>query len=256
MSVRADNVGMTRLVDLRQNGSMKLVFPRTHRKDMEAIVVNTAGGITGGDRFDLVGNVDAGATMTLTTQAAERAYRAQPDEIAKVTTTLSVANEGRLNWLPQEMILFDNCALERRLKIDLAPNASLLMVEPVVFGRAAMREQLHNVWFKDRITILRDAKPIYIDGMTLNGDAVTHLARPAVANGAGAMASVVMVAPDAEAHLTPIRAILPVTAGASMIGQDILVMRFLATDSFDLRRTLMPVLDRLTQNTLPTSWRL
>jgi urease accessory protein len=119
-----------------------------------------------------------------------------------------------------------------------------------------MREQLHNVWFKDRITILRDAKPIYIDGMTLNGDAVTHLARPAVANGAGAMASVVMVAPDAEAHLTPIRAILPVTAGASMIGQDILVMRFLATDSFDLRRTLMPVLDRLTQNTLPTSWRL
>lgn len=235
---------------------MKLAFPQTHRKDAEAILVNTAGGITGGDRFSTNADVGSGATLTLTTQAAERVYRAQPGEVGRVTTALSVAHDARLNWLPQELILFDRSALHRQLEITLAGSARLLMVEPVVFGRAAMNEQLHSVAMKDRIRIRRDGQPLYIDGMTLSGDAAAHLARPAIANGAGAMASLVYVAPDAQSHLCAIRALLPATAGASMIASDVLVLRQLAPDSLELRRALIPVLDRLTQNTLPTSWRL
>jgi len=54
------------------------------------------------------------------------------------------------------MILFDNSALHRTLEIDMAQDSSLLLVEPLVFGRAAMNERLHNVHFKDRITIRRN----------------------------------------------------------------------------------------------------
>ena len=256
VSVRTDTAGRTQLVNLRQSGSLKLVFPQTHRKDAEAILVNTAGGITGGDQYKTTADVGAGACLTITTQAAERAYRAQPNEIGRVTTALTVAARGRLNWLPQEMILFDHSALHRRLTIDLAPNAHLLMVEPLVFGRTAMGETLHNITFQDRIRISRDGKPVYHDGVDLHGDATAHLARPAVAKGAGAMASLVCVAPDAATNLPKIRALLPLSAGASMIADDILVLRLLATDSFELRRSLVPILNLLTQNTLPTSWRL
>lgn len=256
LCVFGDEHGVTRLRDLRQSGSLRLVLPRTYRPDAEAILVNTAGGITGGDQFSLEIEVQTGATLRMTTQAAERAYRAQSGEIARVTTDVSVQDGASLNWLPQELILFDRCALRRRLNIDLAPRARLLMVESVVFGRAAMREVLNDAIFQDRIRITRNRRPLYIDGMDLHGDAAAHLARPAIANGAGAMASIVMVGPDAGRHLKTVRAALPQTAGASMLADDVLVIRLLATDSFELRRSLIPILEHLSNNTLPASWRL
>ncbi|MBB3995645.1 urease accessory protein [Sulfitobacter undariae] len=256
LSVYGDAAGKTRLRDLRQSGSLKLVFPQTHSKDAEVILVNTAGGITGGDCFDLDIEVQNGAKLSLTTQAAERAYRAQVGETGSVTSRLSVHDGGCLHWLPQELILYDRCALRRRLDVTLEPQARFLMVEPVVFGRAAMPETLDDVIFRDRIKITQNGKHVYIDGMDLRGDATRQLTRPAIADGAGAMANVIMVASNAETFLSPLRALLPATAGASMLSDGVLVIRHLATDSFELRRTLVPALEHLSNNSLPTSWRL
>jgi len=256
LSVFADATGATRLRNLRQSGSLKLVLPRTYTPHAEAILVNTAGGITGGDKFALDIDVEKSAELSVTTQAAERAYRALTAEVGRVATHIKVGEGARLNWLPQELILFDRCALRRMLTIDLASTARLLMVEPVVFGRAAMPEMLRDVMFRDRIRINRSGAPLYIDGLDLNGDAAAHLSRAAIGGGAGAMASLVMVAPDAQSHLAHVRAMLPTSAGASMLTDDVLVIRHLAPDSFELRRSLIPILNRLTQNTLPTSWRL
>ena len=256
MAVAAAEAERTRLSSLRQSGATKLVFPRQTTQAIEAILINTAGGITGGDRFDLAATVHPGAQLTVTTQAAERAYRAQTGEVGHVTTQLSVKRGGRLNWLPQELILFESCALHRKLDIDLAQDAQLLMVEPLVFGRIAMGETLRNIVFRDRITIRRDGQPLYIDAMDLTGNAAGHLARTAVANGAGAMATVVLIRPDAAALLPIVRAALPATAGATLIAEDTLVLRHLAEDSYVLRRDLVPILERLSNRNLPTTWRL
>lgn len=254
--VQADENGKTRLANLRQSGCMKLVFPKMYRNDIEAVLVNTAGGITGGDTLALDATVQRGAKLTLTTQAAERAYRAQHGEVGKVSTNLTIADGGLLNWLPQELILYDRCAIGRQLYIDLQATARLLMVEPVVFGRKAMKEKLGHAFFRDRIKISRNGKPLYFDGMNLAGDVAQHLARPAIANGAGAMASVVCVHPDAVGYLAAVRAVLPPSDGASLLADDLLVIRCLGQDSFELRRTLMPVLELLSQKNLPISWRL
>ena len=254
--VRCGASGKTQLKDLRQAGSTKVVFPQNHGAALEAIIVNTAGGITGGDRFTLKARADTGAALTLTTQAAERAYRAQSGEIGCVTTSLSVASGARMNWLPQELILFENCALQRKLKVALADDAEFLMVEPVVFGRTAMAETLQQIRFHDRIAITRNDKPIYLDGMDMVGDAAAHMARPGIAAGANAMTSLILVRPDAARQVATLRKMLPATAGVSLIADDVLVMRHLATDSFTLRRDLVPVLDHLTNNSLPISWRL
>ncbi|WP_235604680.1 urease accessory protein UreD [Sulfitobacter sp. EhC04] len=254
--MRADAGGVTRLANLRQSGAMKLVLPRVFRPDVEAVIVNTAGGVTGGDRLHLDAAAGPGACLTLSTQAAERIYRAQPGEVGCIETRLTVAAGARVNWLPQETILFDHAALNRRLTVDLANDASLLMVETLVFGRAAMGEVLHAAHLRDRIRINRDGAPVYLDGIALDGDVQAHLARPAIAGGAGAVATLVFVSTQAEAQLGPLRALLPDTAAASLLPGGVLVARLLATDSFELRRTLIPALMLLNTGHLPMNWRL
>jgi urease accessory protein len=130
------------------------------------------------------------------------------------------------------------------------------MVEPLIFGRRAMGETLTSGRFRDRIAVTREGRPIYRDGVTLEGDIAATLARPGVAGGAGAMVSLVLVAPEAEAELAPVRALLPATGGASLLAPDILALRLLARDGQALRATLLPVLDRLTGAALPKAWRL
>lgn len=238
---------------LRTSGAMKALFPRA--EDVQAILINTSGGLTGGDQIDVAACAGTGSSLTLTTQAAERAYRAQEGR-ARMTTDLSVEADAQINWLPQEMILFEGSALDRRLTVELAQDARLLMVEPIIFGRAAMGETLTDVSFNDRIRINRDGEALYWDGLDLSGHTMRHLSRRAIAGGARAMVSLVYVAPDAEAHLDALRNMLPTTGGASLLAQDLLTLRFVAADSFELRRALIPILERLTKDQLPTSWRL
>ncbi len=231
---------------------MKALFPRSQHA-LEAIVINTAGGLTGGDRVSLNAVAETGAHVSLTTQAAERAYRSA-EGYAVANSHLTVEAGAQLSWLPQELILFEGAALRRNLRIELASDTQLLMVEPVVFGRAAMGERLHHVSFHDRIEISRNGAPLYRDAVQLDGDLVAQMAR--LARGAGAMASLVFVAPDAERHLNAVRAMLPETGGASLLQPDLLAIRLVADDSFELRCALLPILDRLSGDTLPTSWRL
>lgn len=248
--------GGTALDGLRMSGSLKCLFPRCDKAGVEAVLINTGGGITGGDRFDIAAEAAPGTTLKLTTQAAERAYRAQPGEVGRLSTTLRVGQDARLHWLPQETILFNGSALTRSLSVDLQLGSSLLLVEPLIFGRVAMGEVLTDARFRDCIDIRRMGQPLFLDRTALDGNIAAHLARPHVANGAHAMALIVYVAADAGARLTRLRAILPETAGASLIGDDVLVARCLAADGFALRQTVLPALKSLSDAELPKCWML
>ena len=256
LGVATGDDGRTRLATLRQSGALKLVFPRSFRAGMEAVLVNTAGGVTGGDRFAIRAEAGPGADLTLTTQAAERAYRAQPGETGRITTDLVAGPGARLHWLPQELILFEGARLDRRLTVDLAPDATFLMVETLVLGRAAMGETLRAASLRDRIAIDRAGVPLYREGVDLAGDLAAHLAHPATGGGAGALASLVYAGAGAAGYLASVRALLPATCGASLREDDLLVARLAAPDSLALRRALLPLLDLLTHKTLPVCWRL
>ncbi|MEO0401816.1 MAG: urease accessory protein UreD [Pseudomonadota bacterium] len=247
--------GRTALDELYQQGASKAVFPRAP-KGMTAVLLNTSGGVTGGDRFDTVATAGAGTHLTLTTQACERAYRAQPGETGRISTTLSVQENATLWWLPQETLVFDGCALERHLTCDVAPSGRALIVEPMCLGRIAMGECQVTGFMRDRITITRAGAPLVQDAWAMQGDMTAHMARAATGNGAAAMVSLTLVAPEAVGQLDPVRALLPDTGGASLLADDILVLRCLAPSGYDLRRTLLPILDHLTGGTLPLAWRL
>lgn len=246
--------GLSVIGDLRQSGSLKALFPNVHDQGLQAVLVNTAGGITGGDHFSVEARAGAKTTLTLTTQAAERAYQTQSGQTGKIKTRLTVESGARLVWVPQETILFDGCALQRRLTMKMESSARLLFAEPVVFGRAAMGERLTHGLFRDRVELCRDGETFFLDATQLKGDIAQQLAKPAVANAAGAMVLLVYVAPDAGAQLAHLRTLLPETAGASVIGDDLLIMRALAADSYELRQFLVPILTHLTGDALPRPW--
>ena len=246
----------SRLKDLRQQGSYRAIFPRPIKGTIEAVIINTAGGITGGDKFATKVTAYDHAKVSVTTQAAERIYRAPNATAGSMQTRLEVKPNAQLYWLPQETILFEGSRLRRRLEVDVAQGAKFLMVEPLVFGREASGESLQSCSLDDSVCITCDEKPVYVDRIKLNGDIAATLKRPAVANGARAMASIVLVDPTAKALLDGVRALLPSSGGASLLADNILVIRLLCSDSFTLRTALLPILIHLTHNAVPKNWRL
>lgn len=234
---------------------MKIRLPRVIGVAPEAVLINTAGGLTGGDTFSTEVVLRPGARAVLTTQACERIYRST-GAAAEVFTRVELNEGARLDWLPQETILFDGGRLLRRLEVDLADNAELLAVESVIFGRAAMGEQVNSGAFRDRWRIKRNGRLLFADELHFEGRIAHQLTQPAVLAGNAAMATVLYVAADCEQFLVPVRDALGEAGGASAWGGK-LVARIIAADGFALRRILLPVLSILMAGRpLPQVWQL
>ncbi len=242
------------LADLKSQGCLKTLFPRGTRDRLTGVFVNTAGGITGGDRLAFEATAQEGSRLCLTTQAAERIYRAQPGQVGRVRNRLTVAPGARLDWLPQETILFDHGALDRSLGVDMAPDARLLASESLVLGRGAMGERLTQTHLADHFRIRRGGELVFADTLRLSTDTLPRLTGPAMLGQATALASVLFIAPEAEAHLPALRALMPDTGGVSLIRPGVLFARILASDSFVLRQSLIPVLTHLNGAPLPRTW--
>jgi urease accessory protein len=231
------------LADLRQSGCLKARFPHAWETDWaNAVMLNVGGGVAAGDRLDISVMLDRGAHLTLAGQAAERFYRALPDAApAMVRTDITVSDGAALEWLPQETILFDRTALDRRLDIALDPDARFLGVESLVFGRKAMGETVNQVRLRDLIRIRRGDKLLLHDAIRLEGPAASVLSHRATANGARAVATLVLVAPEAEALCQPLRDTLsPLSVEAGVSAWDgLLLSRIVAADGACLRSAVV-----------------
>ena len=246
----------TRLKNLRQEGSYRASFPRHSKGNIETVIINTAGGVTSGDKFTTTITAHESSQISITTQAAERIYRARDTLVGEIQTSLCLQKNAQLYWLPQETILFDGARLKRRLDVDLHSSAKFLMVEPLVFGREASGEKLLSGMLDDRVSISSNGQPIYIDRIKLKDNITDQLMRPALANNSYAVVSIVLAKPNAKLLLEPVRALLPQKAGASLLNDNILVVRMLAQDSHEMRTATFPILTLLTHNTVPKNWRL
>ena len=192
--------GGIRLDRLYQEGCAKAILPRTHAPVPEVVLVNTAGGVTGGDRIDWRLAVGPGAALTATTQAAERIYRSAGGA-ARIETRIELGPGASLDWLPQETILFDAARLERRLEADLAEDASLTALEILVLGRGAMGETVATGLVSDQWRLRRGGRLVHAEALRAEGDLARATAGAATLGGARAIATLVHAAPDAEARL-------------------------------------------------------
>jgi urease accessory protein len=251
--------GVTALDTLYQDGCAKIRLPNTHCPAMEAVLINTAGGLTGGDHMRWSAELAPEGKLTLTTQACERIYRSLGGP-ARVQTRLSVGQNAHLDWLPQETILFASSNLERRIEIDLAPGASLTAVEAVLLGRDAMGEMALDAKLRDDWRIFRAGRLLHAEATRLEGTTGERSGLSLLA-GRRAFATIVHIAPDAELcakQLTKVRdRLAPGTPiAASAIGER-LVVRALAQTGLALRQLIVPILAELSSaGTLPRLWHL
>lgn len=247
----------THRLELAESGGYRARFPTTFDASCEAVLINTGGGMAGGDAMRVAAVLEAGSDAVITSQAAEKIYRSQGAD-TRIETALTLKAGASLAWLPQESILFSGARLSRNLTIDLAADARLVACESVFFGRSAMGETMLRGALRDRWRIRREGRLVFADDLRLEGAMAASLARPAIAAGARASATLVAAGAEHLARLEAVRGLLAdalpdVEAGAGIVS-DLLVVRLLSLDAQALRRALVTLLGHLTGRALPRTW--
>ncbi|MCJ9701207.1 urease accessory protein UreD [Bradyrhizobium sp. SHOUNA76] len=245
--------GVTRRGVLHESGSLRVRFPSPEGEGLSGVFVNTAGGVAGGDSFDVEISAADRSRLTLTTAAAEKVYRA-PGAAAQLSIALKVGAGAHLSWLPQETILFDRARVQRRFDIELDEAASLLLCEIVVFGRTAMGERMEQGEFVDRWRLRRGGRLVFAETVRLDGNIGAKLARSGVAKG-GAAIGTALIVPGDETLVERIREASESFSGEVGISawNGFAMARFCAQDAARLRADMMAVLAR-TGAALPRLW--
>lgn len=250
----------TVLDGLHQAGSGRARFPNPSegggRAQAQAILLNMAGGLTGGDASHATLHLGDGTDATVTTAAAEKIYRSLHGDPATVGMHARLGAGARLLWLPQPTILFDRSVFERRTEVEMSADATFLAAECLIFGRTAMGEEVLAGEVRDHWRIRRAGRLVYADTLRLGGEIASDLARAATFAGARATACVLYAGKDASARLEHVRDL--VAACGSSIGVsawgEILLLRGLAKDGRTLQMDLRPVIEALGGRQLPRIW--
>ncbi|MEO0410439.1 MAG: urease accessory protein UreD [Pseudomonadota bacterium] len=260
ISLRAQ-ANQTRPKALYQEGAFKARLLQPPGQDhIDVALINTAGGLTGGDTMAL--EVDAGANTAtaLSTQACEKFYKSGGGE-TRITTRLTLSEDAALNWLPQEAILFDSSDVIRAIDVEMASTARLLMAESVLLGRSYSAEQYLSGRLQDSWSVRMNGRLVHCERLALNAESAMPINCAAKLGSYKAIATVLLITKNAQSFIKPVRQTLSSSeavggASAWRVGEaNKLVVRLAARDGYALRKALLPVIAILGQGrTLPRLW--
>jgi urease accessory protein len=253
--------GVTRRVRVREAGALRMRFPHESRERLDAVIVNVAGGMAGGDVYDCAFEAQVGARLVVSSAAAEKVYRALGAP-TRADVRLNAGEAAHLAFLPQETILFDGARLTRRCEIDLDATARLVLADMVILGRTAMGETVRSLIWRDAWRLRRGGALVWADATRIEGDAAAALASPATGGGACALATVLYAAPDAAERLAPLWEALAASPGcvaAATAFDGLIVARIVAHEGHLARAAVVRALsvlqgDALQVGALPRSW--
>ncbi|MGA7063465.1 MAG: urease accessory protein UreD [Candidatus Acidiferrales bacterium] len=248
----------TRIMDVFQRSPIRVLFPRVGKAPIEeAVLVNTAGGIAGGDRLESCVTALGNASIAVTSQAAEKVYRALK-EPAQVVTKLEAHECARLAWLPQETIVFNWARLNRNTEINLSSGCELLALEWLLLGRAAHGEELVGGHIIDTWRVKKDGRLIWADTFRVTDEIFPHVRRKALLSDCKAIATLLYFGPALDKRLEFLRDLIPSLqcqcAATSVSG--LIVVRFSAKASPDLRLALRSLLGQFGQELGPGPFRV
>ena len=249
--------GRTAIAGWYQSGAAKARAPKIYsHRGIEALLINTAGGLTGGDSFEISLSVASNALGVFTSQASEKIYRSIGG-IASIKVDMSVAKDGRGYWVPQDTIFFDGAALSRELKLAAEESAEFLIMEPLVFGREAMGERVSKGHYRDAWRVSVDDRLVFAEEARLSGDIAASLARPALGRGATAFLTGLYRGPAMTDKRDALRGIScgeGTRAGASLL-RGALSFRVAAQVPADMRRWMVAAYGILSGLPAPVAWR-
>jgi urease accessory protein len=248
----------TRVMDVYQKSPIRVLFPGTGGAAVEeAVLINTAGGIAGGDRLECSVTVLDNAAIAVTSQAAEKIYRAL-DEPARIKTILIASDAAKLAWLPQETIVFNRARIRRDTEIDLSSRAELLALEWLLLGRAAHGEKMNGGSITDSWRVKKDGRLVWADSFRVTDEVFSHLSRKALLSDCNAVATLLYFGPDLDTRLQFIRGAVQSSecqCAATLVG-GLIVVRFAAKASRALRLVLQALLQRFDREFGPGPFRV
>jgi urease accessory protein len=248
--------GRSRIADCMESGASRVRFPNHAGKALEAMLVNVAGGIAGGDRFRVEWHVEDGAEAVMTTSAAERIYRALGAP-AKISTSIRCGKNAKAIWLPNDLILYDGAEALRRIDADCAGSSTLLIAETIVLGRTASGETFRTGRLQDRWRIRRDGRLVFAEDLRLDALALDGSANPARQGGHPVLATAFLSAPDIEERLEQARNLLGEDGEsecAASAWNGFLVVRGRAKQAEPLRKRLALLWRGLNLFPVPREW--
>lgn len=243
----------THISDLFQKGCLKMMLPKSDKPSIDAILLNTAGGIAGGDKLSVHVGLEPMAHVSLSTQTAERIYRSD-EEFGQSQYYFDLAEMASFFWLAQETILFNQAKLKRQFEIHMSSTSTFLMIEPLVLGRMAMGEVIDEALLHDRWRLYRDGRLCFAENFGVTD--ITKQRGAASLGTANAFANILFVSPNAESLGCQIEETLTtekIFAGYSLF-DDMIVVRLVANDSYDMRKTLLRLIPIFTQSPPPPVW--
>lgn len=247
--------GETRLTTLAEHGGYRAKFPDVPHRGLEAAIINTGGGVVGGDRISFAAHARCNSQLTISSSTAERVYRSNGD-VAEIGVALTADDQSTLAWLPQPAILFSRSRLRRHIEADVATDACLLIAETIVFGRIASGEVMGDGMLHDSWRVRRGGRLVFAEATRLAGALQPTLARPAVASGARCTALLLCVAPKAEDGVAAVRD--AVTGLDAVIGVSAwngqLVLRALAARIDVLQCAFARAIGALRVCNIPAAW--
>jgi len=247
----------TRITDVFQRSPIRIMFPSLSAGAVEeAVLINTTGGIAGGDRLECTVVALANSSIAVTSQAAEKIYRAL-NEPAHIATRLKAHDGAKLAWLPQETIVFNWGRICRDTDIEFSSGAELLALEWLVLGRAAYGEEVVGGHITDSWRVKKDGRLIWADSFRVTNAVFPHLRRRALLSDCKSVATLIYFGPSPQTRLEFFRDIAssPGCQSAATSVGGLIIARFAATASSDLRLALRSFLQHFSREFGPGPFR-
>lgn len=159
------------LAHCRHNGPLrvqKALYPEGGDV-CQILILHPPAGIAGGDHLDIALEVGSDAHAQATTPGAGKWYRSKGPQ-AFQDIELRVAAGGRLEWLPQEAIVFDQAQANTTTIMTLEEGAHMIGWDIVCLGRAGSGERFEAGNYRQRLRLQRpDGTPLWQEAMHLGG---------------------------------------------------------------------------------------
>ena len=239
-----------------QSGCCKILNPKNYNEFKELVLINTAGGITCNDNIDINANIN-NSKLSICTQAAEKIYAGIGDP-ARVEININL-NNSTMYWLPKELILFDNSKLRRNININLSDNSNLIFCETTIFGRKAMSEKIKNISFSDQWKIYSNSSIKHFEAINIKGSTIDNFKNNYTFSNQSSLSTILIfgdIVHQLESVLRKVKKNLGNHFCEMTKFDDKIIIRCLADDNYDLKKTLNIIMKNVINDKLPKSWDL
>ena len=239
-----------------QSGCCKILNPKNYNEFKELVLINTAGGITCNDNIDINANIN-NSKLSICTQAAEKIYAGIGDP-ARVEININL-NNSTMYWLPKELILFDNSKLRRNININLSDNSNLIFCETTIFGRKAMSEKIKNISFSDQWKIYSNSSIKHFEAINIKGSTIDNFKNNYTFSNQSSLSTILIfgdIVHQLESVLRKVKKNLGNHFCEMTKFDDKIIIRCLADDNYDLKKTLNIIMKNVINDKMPKSWDL